>query len=467
MNAVQKKISTALLIATFLAAIEVTIVSTAMPVIIDDLGGVELISWVFAIYLLTSAVTTPIFGKLSDLFGRKIVYIMGVTLFLAGSVLCGLSQTMGQLIAFRGIQGLGAGAINPVTFTIIADAFNFEQRAKVQGLISSMWGIAGIFGPVVGGFFVDYWSWHWIFFINLPFGIVSMWMIGKYFAETLDKKKRRIDYGGAVTFMLGTGALLYALLTGGNELAWNSAAIFALFGIAAVLLTAFFIIQVRHPEPMIPLSLFKKADVAVSNAGGFLTSAILIGLTVYLPLWIQDVLKLGATSSGLTLIPISLGWPIGAMLSGRMMLRYGTRAAAVLGGLWIALGAISLAWIDPSTPTWVLVLIMFLTGLGFGLTTTTFTVVIQSSVEIHMRGAAGSANTFLRALGQTLGVAVLGTVLNQYVAGGAESAERLADGLHAVFVISAVIAVASWIVTLRIPQRDYRQAESRTAPDSK
>lgn len=202
MNSYQRKITAALLIATFLSAVEATIISTAMPAIVKKLGGIELISWVFAVYLLTSAVATPIFGKLADLFGRKKVFMFGTSLFLLGSMLCGLSQNMAHLIVYRAIQGIGAGAVVPITFTIIGDIFTFGQRAKVQGLFSSIWGIAGIFGPLFGGFFVDYLSWHWIFFINIPFGLISMMIIGKNLNEKMEKRERKIDYGGALPLRL-------------------------------------------------------------------------------------------------------------------------------------------------------------------------------------------------------------------------------------------------------------------------
>ncbi|MBP1933792.1 MDR family MFS transporter [Ammoniphilus resinae] len=457
MNTYQRNITIALLIATFLSAIEVTIVSTAMPVIVNKLGGMDLISWVFAVYLLTSAVTTPIFGKLSDLFGRKMIFMVGVSLFLLGSALCGFSQTMEQLIWFRALQGIGAGALMPTTFTIIGDIFDYEQRAKVQGLFSAIWGIAGIFGPLVGGFFVDYLTWHWIFFINIPFGLVSMLLLGRSLKESSEKKERIIDYSGALTFTIGMTALLYALLSGGNEIPWNSKAMYFLFGVALVFLALFIRIQLRHPEPMVPLGLFKYRDLAVSNLVSFFMSAILIGLTAYLPLWIQGVLEMGATSSGLTLTPMSLGWPIGAVLSGRLLVRLGARSISLLGTVLVAIGSLALALVTAATANWVLVVIMFFVGLGFGLSFTVFTVVVQSAVGWNMRGAATSSNTFLRILGQTLGIAVLGTVLNQHIGAYSASGEQvppdiLAGGLHMVFVILAGIAIVSALFTGLIPK---------------
>jgi len=455
MNSVQRKITAALLISTFLAAIEVTIISTAMPRIAESLGGIELMSWVFAIYLLTTAVSTPIWGKLADLIGRKAVFMTGVVVFLTGSLLCGLSQTMEILILFRAIQGIGAGALNPVTFTIIADVFSFEQRAKVQGLVSSMWGIAGIFGPLVGGFLVDFISWHWVFFINIPFGLVSMWMIGRHFKETLEKRKRKIDVWGALTFTVGMTAFLFAMLSADTEAGYDVSrpVLFGLYAAAFVFLAVFVFIQKNHEEPMMPLYLFKNRNVAIANAASFLNSAILIGLTAYLPLWTQRVLEMGATASGFTLMPLCIGWLFGSMLCAALLKRLGTKGIAVLGVALIALGAISLAGISASTPLWFIAFCILLCGHGFGLSFTVFTLVIQSSVPLHNRGSAGSLNSLLRTLGQTIGVAVLGTALNAYLP------DRIAEGLHAVFFLSAAIGIASLFITLWIPKQTQEQIE--------
>ena len=469
MNRYQRNITIALIIATFLAAIEVTVISTAMPVITMDLGGLDLISWVFAIYLLTYAVMTPIFGKLADLFGRKKIFITGATLFLIGSALCGLSQSMEQLILFRALQGIGAGALMPMTFTIVGDVFKYEQRAKVQAIIGSIWGIAGIFGPLVGGFFVDYFTWNWIFYINIPFGLVSMFLIGKYLEEKIEKKKRSIDYGGAVTFIVGATALLYALLSGGNEIAWNDSMMIVLFGIAFVFLLIFIIVQLKVKEPMVPFHLFKNRHLLIVNLSGLLLGAILIGLTAYLPLWVQGVLLLAATASGLTLIPMSLGWPLGAFISGRLIVRIGTKPISLVGVILIAFGTIALSFITSSTSNVMLVIIMFFIGLGFGLSFTVFTVIVQSSVDWNNRGAASSSNAFLRTLGQTLGIAVLGAVLNHHIGGHTNNGtnvapELLAAGLHSVFIILAVIAtVCVLLVAVFLPKEKPEYAEEQSS----
>ncbi|SOB99146.1 EmrB/QacA subfamily drug resistance transporter [Ureibacillus xyleni] len=460
MTSYQRKITAALLVATFLSAIEGTIISTATPAIVKNLGGLDLISWVFAIYLLTSAVTTPIFGKLADLFGRKKVFIVGTSIFLVGSLLCGLSQNMGQLILFRGLQGIGAGAVIPITFTIIGDIFTFEQRAKIQGLFSSIWGIAGLFGPLVGGSLVDYVSWHWIFFINLPFGLISIWIIGKHLEENIEKQKRKIDYGGAITFTIGTTAILYLLLSG----QFNSMFTYVLLIVAILFLAVFVFIQIKHPEPIIPIKLFQYREILISNIVAFLASVITIGLTTYIPLWTQSVLHKGAMFSGFVLLPMSIGWPLGATFGSRLLIKFGPKPISLIGILLVTIGSFALTFITISSPIWMLLCIIFVMGLGFGFSMTTFTIVVQSAVGWNLRGVATSSNTFVRTLGQALGVAVLGTYLNQHIGVSTSSTSvsqvastSLEAGIHGIFIIMAGIALASLIVTFLVPKKKEQE----------
>ncbi|SEN65589.1 MDR family MFS transporter [Lihuaxuella thermophila] len=491
----RKQVTLATMIATFLAAIEVTIVSTAMPRIVSELGGLQLISWVFAVYLLTSTVTTPIYGKLADLFGRKVVFTFGAVLFLLGSMLSGLSQNMHQLIWFRALQGIGAGAIMPVTFTIIGDIYPYEERAKVQGLFSSIWGLSGIIGPLVGGFLVDYVSWRWIFYLNVPFGLVSvalLWMFLK--EENASREKRNIDYWGALTFTIAVTSILYALLTGGTAHPWNSPFILGLFTVGFVFLASFWIIESKCAEPILPPSLLKNPVIFISNAAGFLASAILIGINAYLPLWVQGVEGKGATGSGLALLPMSIGWPIGATLGGRVMLKIGPRKTAAAGFLLILLGTVWLAVLQPASPHWFLIAIMFIIGFGFGFAMTVMTVMVQSSVGWQMRGVATASNTFLRSLGQTIGVAFFGTLFNHLVMSYAmrhnqghgpiassdfnqllnphglsdlsASAmqmmrEALVYGLHNIYLVFVILSVCAWITTFWFPKQ---KPETSMAP---
>lgn len=429
MQANRRNITLALLVATFLAAIEVTVVSTAMPTIVGELGGLELISWVFAIYLLTSAVTTPIFGKLADLYGRKKIFIIGSVVFLIGSMLCGLADSMTSLIWYRALQGIGAGAMLPVTFTIIGDVYPYEQRGKVQGLFSSIWGIAGLIGPLVGGFFVDSLSWRWIFYINLPFGIISIIMIAIFLKESVDKSSKKIDYAGALTFTIAITALLFAVITGGGEYAWTSPLIVGLFVTFIVFSVVFYYIQLKAEDPMIPLNLMKVRSIAVSNIVGFFISAINIALCTYLPMWVQGVMSKGATFAGLTLTPMSIGWLIGSIISGKMLVTKGTKVFSVIGVLLITVSCFWLLAAEIGTTYWLFIAVMFIVGIGFGLSMTVFTVIVQSAVGWNLRGASTALSTFTRTLGQTIGIAVFGTWLNKEIARLSTSVNNSSQGL--------------------------------------
>lgn len=410
-------VTVAMMIAILLVAIDVTVVSTAMPRIVADLSGISLLSWVFAIYTLTSAVTTPIYGKLADLFGRKVIFSIGVILFLIGSMLSGMSQTMMQLILFRALQGLGAGAVMPITFTIIGDLYPGEQRAKMQGLFSSIWGIAGIIGPLVGGFFVDYSTWRWIFYINVPVGIVALLLVWFNLHETFERHQHRIDYWGAVVFTIGISSLLYGLLNAGpgEKYTWGSATILGLFALAIIALGVFVWIELKSKEPMLPMHLFKMRIISVANIASLLASAGLIASNVYLPMWIQSILGHSATSSGLTLMPMSIGWPIASTICGRLMYKVGSKTMAVLGGVFMVVGFGWLATLTVANPYWFMIALMVIIGMGMGFSMTPFTVLIQSAVPWRLRGAATASNTFMRTLGQTIGVAVYGTVFNREV----------------------------------------------------
>jgi EmrB/QacA subfamily drug resistance transporter len=481
----QRNVTIAVMIATFLAAIEGTIVSTAMPTIVSDLGGLHLISWVVSVYLLTSAVTTPIYGKLADLFGRKVVFSVGTILFLIGSVLSGLAQTMEQLIWFRAFQGMGAGSIITITYTIIGDIYPFEERGKVQGWMSGIWGISGILGPLTGGFLVDYVSWHWIFFMNLPFGIVSVILIWLYLHENMERKRKHVDYAGVLTFTVSMSALLYALLSGGTVHPWSSPLIVGLIAFAVTGLAAFLFIEAKSPEPMLPLQLFSIRMITIANLAGFLLAAVLVAITVYLPLWIQGVYGQGATGSGLTLIPMSIGWPLGAAWSGRLLAKIGIRTTSLVGLAGLIVSTVWLSLITVSTPHWSLFVITFVVGFGFGFAFTSFTGAVLEAVAWNMRGAAMATNTFIRTLGQTLGIAVFGTLFNHVMLAAGlpqgvdvnkilnpEAAQTiapevlhtlrgvLAAGLHQVFVVLAVLAVVSFIVTLWYPREQRKEREA-------
>ncbi|WP_338449672.1 MDR family MFS transporter [Niallia oryzisoli] len=433
----QKSVIWALLIATFLTAIEGTIVSTAMPVIVEDLGGSELYTWVISVYLLAMVIGTPIFGKMADLYGRKLMFTLGVLIFVVGSMLSGLAQTMEQLVWFRMIQGIGAGALTTIPFTIIGDVFAFEQRAKIQGMISAVWGISGIIGPLAGGFIVDYISWHWIFFMNLPFGIVSLILLWVSLQENLEKKKQIIDYPGIFTFAVSMTSFLYALTLLKEQKALTSS-ILLLLAVAVVGMGLFFWIEKNSKEPMLPLSLFKNKFISVANTAGFLFGFILVTVTFYIPLWVQGVNNLNATVSGISMLPMSITWPLGAMISGRWLAKTPIGKIAVTGISIVFLGTFGLIFMNDQTTIAFMMVITAILGLGFGLALTAFTVAVQSAVEWKLRGAAMGAFNLLRNLGQAIGIAVSGLWLSDELYGHA-----LAESLHTVFIILVILAISA------------------------
>nr|WP_273387124.1 MDR family MFS transporter [Cohnella zeiphila] len=438
------------MIALFVGALDVTVVSTAMPNIIADLSGTHLISWVFTIYTLTTCVATPIFGKLTDLFGRKPVFTIGVVLFVGGSILCGFSQSMIALIWFRAVQGIGAGALNPVCFTIVGDLFAGEKRGRMMGVFASVWSVAGLLGPLVGGYFVDQVSWRWIFFINLPLGVLALILVLGFMRETFEKQKKSIDFAGAAVFTVAISALMYALLSGGDKYAWDSAVIIGLFVVSALFLFLFVWVESRVKEPMVPLSIFRNRVMNVSNLSGFLAFSITAGVTIYAPIWIQTVLGHNATNSGLTVMPMSLAWPLASNLAGRLMYKVGMKATVVWGAALVAGGAVWLSALELGSPYWFWVCILSILGFGMGFISNPTTVMVQSSVGWEMRGVATAANSLLRSLGQTVGVAVFGTIFNHFV-GTAGAKEQMTSGMHAIFVLMLAIAAVHLLTVAFLP----------------
>lgn len=399
----KRNIVIAIMVAMFLGAIEGTVVTTAIPTIVKDLHGFELISWVFSTYLLTSAISTPIYGKLSDLFGRKNILSIGIVIFLIGSSLCGMSRTMYQLIAFRALQGLGTGAIFTVTYTVVGDVFCLAERAKVQGWLSSVWGIASVIGPFLGGFLIEYLSWHWIFFINLPFGILCIFLIQRNLKESFEKRTHRIDYLGAAVL---SGAIITLLST---ALAGGIAA--ASLAVTAILLVAFYYTETRAAEPLIPFEVFTRSNIVV-NLISFLISAVLIATDVYMPIYIQNVLGFSAMISGLSMAPLSLAWVMSSVILAKTIPRYGERVVIGLSTLILLLSCALLPTLGLKSPLYLVIIYALIMGFGFGGAFTTLTIVVQASVSYNIRGAATASNSLLRTIGQTIGVSIFGGIFN-------------------------------------------------------
>ncbi|MBX6395042.1 MAG: MFS transporter [Alicyclobacillaceae bacterium] len=408
----RKWVTVCLMAAMFLSAMEATIVATAMPTIVGKLGGFSQMTWVFSIFLLTQAASIPIYGKLADLYGRKPVFAAGTGLFIAGSALCGLAHSMPQLIAFRAVQGLGAGAVQPIAMTIIGDLYPGPERGKVQGLLSSMWAISAVVGPALGGLLVQTIGWPWIFELNVPLGILTVAGIAVFLHERVERRKHAIDYGGAVTLLIAVTALLTALLQAGVKWAWNSPQVLGLFAVSVVFSAFFLWTQTKAEEPMLPLTLLRKRVIGVSNACALLTGAITLGASSFVPTFAQGVLGTSAIVAGGTIVTMSIGWPIAATLAVRVIWRYGYRATEVLGLLFCTLaGSLYLTITQFSSP-WYIAMCSLLLGIGLGLASTTQIVAIQTSVPWQQRGIATGSNMFARILGSTLGVAVMGTVVN-------------------------------------------------------
>ena len=406
----------ALMLGMALAALDTTIVGTAMPSIVGKLGGFSLYSWVFSAYLLTSTTTVPIYGKLADLYGRKPLFLAGTALFLLGSVTSGLAQSMEQLIIFRALQGLGAGAVLPLVLTIIGDIFDLSERAKVQGFFSGVWGVASVIGPAIGGLIVDHFSWRWVFYINVPFGLLSALLLTIAFKEQVIRSKPTLDYAGTLALSGSIVALLFALLQGGSSWAWISPQSILLFTLFVVLMAFFLWLEKRAPEPILPLTLFQNRIISVASIGGLILGVTMFGVTTYVPLFIQGVKGGSATDAGIVLTPLLFSWPVASVLSGRLVLNWGYRKVAVGGAMLTTLGAVLLLFFRQDTSLLLIVVAMVLIGTGLGMDSTAFILSVQNAVPWRLRGVATASTQFVRTIGGTIGVAFMGTILNVQLA---------------------------------------------------
>lgn len=392
-----------------MVAIEATIVSTAMPQIVAQLGDLHLYSWVFSSFLLTQTAMTVVFGKLADLYGRKPVMLAGIAIFLIGSVLAGFAWSMPAMIMFRLIQGIGAGAIQPVTLTIVADLYPARERGKVQGYLASVWAISAVVGPMVGGFIIHNLSWAWIFWMNVPIGLASAAGFVAFLRETERHTRPSIDFAGAALFMAAIAALMMALTyAGDNEIAKASLA-----GGAFMLCLLLFVFQERRAaEPMISFSLWSRRPIAACNAATVLSGMILMGATTFLPMYVQGVLHRSPVIAGLALTMMMVGWPVGATLAAKSFQRIGLRRILIGGSAFVPIGAVLLLFLSPGGSPLIAAFGSLIMGFGMGTSSVSSLVLIQEIVKMDERGSATASNLFSRNLGSTLGATLFGAVLN-------------------------------------------------------
>lgn len=395
-----------------LAALDQTVVGTALPRIVANLGGLDHYAWVATSYLLASTVSIPIYGKLSDIYGRRPFFIGGMIIFLIGSALSGTSQDMTQLIIYRGIQGLGAGAMMPLAIAIIGDIFPPAERGKWQGLITSVFGLATIVGPIIGGSITDNWGWRWVFYVNMPIGAIAIVTAGFVLPKTLRRVKHTIDYIGAAALVAFAVPLLLAFSWAGTQYAWNSWQVILMFTIAAVMLVVFTLIEFRAAEPIISPRLFKNRIFLVSTMAMFMVSAGMFGAILYLPLFVQAVTGSTATNSGVVLTPMMLGFMFSSIVGGQLLSRTGRyKILAIFGFVVAALGMFLLSRMDASTGGGQISLNMIVTGLGIGVMMSLFTIVVQNAFPFRQLGEVTAGLTFFRSIGSTLGVAVMGSIM--------------------------------------------------------
>ncbi|WP_433499097.1 MDR family MFS transporter [Sphaerimonospora sp. CA-214678] len=488
----------AVMLCTALVALDSTIIATAVPSVVADLGGFSQFPWLFSIYLLTQAVTVPIYGKLADVFGRKPVMFFGIAVFLLGSMLCGIAWSMPTLILFRAIQGIGAGAVQPISVTMVGDMYSVAERARVQGYLASVWGVSAVVGPTLGGVFSEYVSWRWIFFINLPLGAIAAWTLARRFKERVTRGSHRIDYLGAVLLTAGSSLLILGLLEGGVAWSWGSPVSLAIFAAGVGGVVAFVLVERRAAEPILPLWVFRHRLLTGGNLAALGIGVLTIGLSSYVPTYAEGVLGTGALVAGFTLATMSIGWPLAATLSGRVYMRIGFRDTALIGSVFTVAGAVLCVLLGRQSQIWQVAVACLIVGIGLGLTSSPTMVALQSSVGWERRGVVTATNMFSRSIGSAVGAAVLGAVSNATLSnrfahpptsvagdqlpksvdatssvltgqGGAETGSAvlsfirgaLTDAVHNVFLALLVVAVLIVGALLLLPSgRPHDEAET-------
>jgi len=445
------------MVSTGLIAIDATILATAVPSVVRDVGGFSQFPWLFSVYLLAQAVSVSVYAKLADTFGRKPIMLFGIGLFLLGSVLCGLAWSMPALIAFRAVQGLGAGAVQPMAITIAGDIYTVAERARAQGYIASVWAASSVVGPTLGGVFSQFGLWRWIFFVNVPLGLLAGGLILRNLHETVQRRERRIDYLGSVLLTSGMTLLILGVLEGGQAWAWDSAASVTVFAAGAALLVAFGVAERRAADPILPPWVFRRRLLLTTTLLSLGIGVMLIGLTSFVPTYLQTALGVSPLVAGLALAALTIGWPISASLSGRLFyLRFGFRPTILIGlaVVVVAVGVLALLAHGPSVV--VVAVTCFVAGLGMGLVASPSLIAAQASVEWNERGVATGTNIFARSIGSAVGAAVLGAVANGVIAASGRpetdplAATAAGAAVFLAVLVAAVLTVAAGLAMPRV-----------------
>lgn len=453
-----------LMLATALVALDATIIATASAVIARELGGFEQLPWLFSSYLLAQAVSTPLYGRLADILGRKRLMLAGIGLFFLGSVLCGFAWSMPALIVGRVLQGLGAGAVMPVSMTITSDIYTLEERAKTQGYLASVWAISSVVGPTLGGVFSEFVSWRWIFFVNVPLCLVAAAMLARSYRESEREGAREpIDYVGAGMLAGGSTLLLLGLLEGGSAWPWASVGSAALFGAAAALLVGFVAYSRRVRHPIVDVTILRRRVIGASTTVSLIIGVIVLGLSTYIPIYAQGVLGFGPLISGFALAALTLGWPLSASNAGLLYLRIGFRITATIGSAIVLVGTSLMLLLHSSSSVVAVAAMCFVVGVGMGLTAVPTLIAAQSSAGFTERGAVTGTNLFARSLGSAVGVAVCGAIVNARTTLGPDGTPEgpgLMSAMHVVFLLLALCAVAL-VVSATLMPADRTQARAR------
>ncbi len=458
----------ALLVATFLIGMSAWVISTAVPSIVADIGGFSSFPWLFSVYVLTMTVTVPVFSKLADTMGRKRLLVIGIIVFVIGSVLCGLAWSMPSLIAFRVVQALGGGSIQPLALTVIGDLYLREERARVQGYLAVTLATASVIGPAVGGLFAMFDLWRLVFFINLPLGAFTLWLVQRHIHEKVVHRAHRIDYPGAVLITGALTLLILGFLEGGDAWAWSSPTSVSVFSGGIVLLGVFLLRERRATEPIIPLALFRRRLVVMLAILGIAMGGIMVGLTAFAPTYLQVSAGVSPVWAGVAVAAMAIGTPSSSALAATLYLRWGVRPTTVLGAVVALAGAVGLAVLAPFPSPWIVAVCAGLVGVGFGFTTIPGLVAIQESVPWDQRGVVTGLVTFFRSLGQAVGVAVLGAVAKTALdvgEAGEQDPQAVLVASAAVFVVVAVFAVVHLLGAVGIPNERARVATLEPGAD--